>query len=272
EGMPPSLELWRLDRDGGPSRLLLAAAGDVAAGVAAAVREGGRTRSPLLLEAAKRPWPDAFARANALGFESLLPDVPDAGSHRYLVAAPGDLPCVLRTVHTGGDPPSYVVLLAEAAGSGDEVEIARQPTAGDPAVGGVWIRNSTAWLLSGSVGGGDPLRRTIALRRGSIARGAAQILLAHGRAERAKGDLESARLSLGRAVTADPRFVDALYAAAALDAVSGRSDAAVSLLRRAAEVDRRRVQVLGRDDADLVSLRNRQDVRKLLGLPSAPAG
>src|SRR3954466_7789747 len=40
EGMPPSLELWRLDRDGGPSRLLLAAAGDVAAGVAASVREG----------------------------------------------------------------------------------------------------------------------------------------------------------------------------------------------------------------------------------------
>ncbi|MFL5409345.1 MAG: tetratricopeptide repeat protein [Myxococcales bacterium] len=272
EGMPPSLELWRLDRDGGPSRLLLAAAGDVAAGVAAAVRERGRTRSPLLLEAAKRPWADAFARANALGFESLLPDVSDARSHGYLVAAPGDLPCVLRTVHTGGDPPSYVVLLAEAAGSGDEVEIARQPTAGDPAVGGVWIRNSTAWLLSGSVGRGDPLRRTIALRRGSIARGAAEILLAHGRAERAKGDLDSARLSLGRAVTADPRFVDALYAAAALDAVSGRPDAAVSLLRRAAEVDRRRVQVLGRDDADLVSLRNRQDVRKLLGLPSAPAG
>jgi tetratricopeptide (TPR) repeat protein len=273
EGMPPSLELWRLDRDGGPSRLLLAAPREVAAGVAATVREGGRRRSPLLLEASKAPWPDAFARANALGFESLLPDVPDTGSHRYLVAAPGDLPCVLRTVHADGDPPSYVVLLAEAsAGSGNEVEIARQPTAADPVEGGLWIRNSAVWLLSGSLGGGDPLRRTIALRRGSIARGAAQILLAHGRAERGKGNLDSARLFFGRAVTADPRFVEALYAAAAAEAVSGRPDAAVSLLRRAADVDRRRVQVLGRDDEDLVSLRNRQDVRKLLGLPSSPAG
>ena len=273
EGMPPSLTLWRLDRDGGPSRLLLAAPGEVASGVAATVREGGRTQSPLLLEASKTPWPDAFARAHALGFESLLPDVPEAGSHRYPIAAPGDLACVLRTAHLDGDPPSFVVLLGEVGvDASEEVEIARQPTAGDPFEGGLFIRNSTAWLLSGSVGGGDPLRRTIALRRGSIARGAAQILLAHGRAERAKGNLDSARLFFGRAVTADPRFVDALYAAAAVEAVSGRTDAAVSLLRRAADVDRRRVQVLGRDDEDLVSLRNRQDVRKLLGLPSSPAG
>jgi flagellar motor protein MotB len=57
-----------------------------------------------------------------------------------------------------------------------------------------------------------------------------------------------------------------------VEAVAGRADAAVALLRRAAGVDRRRVQVLGRDDEDLVSLRNRQDVRKLLGLPSSPAG
>jgi hypothetical protein len=273
EGMAPSLELWRLDRDGGPSRLLLAAPPDVAAGVAATVRERGRTRSPLLLEAAKTPWADAFARANALGFESVLPDVPDAGPHGYLVAAPGDLPCVLRTVHKGGDPPSHLVLLSEGpAGSGEEVEIARQPTAGDPVAGGLFLRNSTAWLLSGSLEGGDPLRRTIALRRGSIARGAAQILLAHGKAARAKGNLDSARLFLARAVTADPGFVDALYAAAALEAVAGRPDAAVALLRRAAGVDRRRVQVLGRDDEDLVSLRKRQDVRKLLGLPSSPPG
>src|SRR3954452_22322213 len=66
EGMPPSLELSRLDPDGGPSRLLPAAAGDVAAGVAASVREAGRTQSPLPLEAAKTPCPDAFAQANAL--------------------------------------------------------------------------------------------------------------------------------------------------------------------------------------------------------------
>ena len=83
---------------------------------------------------------------------------------------------------------------------------------------------------------------------------------------------DNARLQFGRAVAADPRFVDAIYAAAAVEALSGREEAAVALLRRAVGVDRRRVQVLGRDDADLVSLRNRPDVRKLLGLPRGPAG
>jgi tetratricopeptide (TPR) repeat protein len=271
EGMPPSLALWRLDRDGGPSRVLLAAPAEVAAQVGAAVRAAGRREGPLLYEAAKGPFVEAFARANALGFERLLPDVAEPGTHDYRVTATVGFAGFLRTALVGDDPPAFIVLLGESGPEAERVEIARQPIAGAPFEAGLWIRGSVAWFLSGSIGKGDPLRRTVGLRRGSIAHGLAQIHLARARADRAKGDVESARVQLVRAIAADPRFVDALYAAAAVEAVSGRPEAAVSLLRRAAEVDARRVQVLGRDDEDLVSLRGRQDVRKLLGLPR-PAG
>ena len=178
----------------------------------------------------------------------------------------------MRTALVDDDPPAFLVLLGEDGAGAERVEIARQPVAGEPFEAGLWIRGSVAWLLSGSIGKGDPLRRTLALKRGSIAHGVARIHLARARTDRAKGSVESARAELAQAIAADPRFVDALYAAAAAEAVSGRADAAVSLLRRAAEVDARRVQVLGRDDEDLVSLRGRQDVRKLLGLPRPPAG
>jgi tetratricopeptide (TPR) repeat protein len=272
EGMAPSLSLWRLDWDGGPSRVLLTAPAEVAAQVGAAVRERGRKATPLLSEAAKGPWVEAFARANALGFGRLLPDVAEPGTHDYRVTAGGGFAGFLRTALVDDDPPAFVVLLAEEGPGAERVEIARQPIAGAPFEAGLWIRGSVAWLLSGSIAKGDPLRRTIALRRGSIAHGVSRIHLARARADRAKGNVESARTELGRAIAADPRFVDALYAAAAAEAVSGRPEAAVSLLRRAAEVDARRVQVLGRDDEDLVSLRGRQDVRKLLGLPRPPAG
>ncbi|TMA23634.1 MAG: hypothetical protein E6J62_17075 [Deltaproteobacteria bacterium] len=271
EGMPPSLTLFRLDRDGGPSRVLLSAPAEVAAQVAAAVREQGHQAKPLLYEAAKSPFVEAFARANALGFERLLPDAAQAGTHDHRVDARG-FAGVLRTALVDDDPPAFLVLLGEDGAGAERVEIARQPVAGEPFEAGLWIRGSVAWLLSGSIGKGDPLRRTLALKRGSIAHGVARIHLARARTDRAKGSVESARAELAQAIAADPRFVDALYAAAAAEAVSGRADAAVSLLRRAAEVDARRVQVLGRDDEDLVSLRGRQDVRKLLGLPRPPAG
>src|SRR5947208_215498 len=66
EGMPPSLTLFRLDGEGGPSRVLLTAPDEVAARVAAAVREAGHQARPLLYDAAKGPFVEAFARANAL--------------------------------------------------------------------------------------------------------------------------------------------------------------------------------------------------------------
>lgn len=272
EGMPPSLGLWRLDREGGPSRLLLTAPRDIAMQVGASVREAGRREVSLLLGAAEGPWAEALARARALGFERLLPDAPEREGRRYQVATAGALAWSLRTALVDGDPPAFIVVLGEAAGGVDEVEIARQPIAGAPIEAGLWIRGPVAWLLSGSVGKGDPLRRTVALRRGSIGHGIARIHLARALAERARGKIDGARLELGRAIASDPGFVDALYAAAAAEAVSGRADAAVALLRRAAQVDARRVQVLGRDDGDLVSLRDRADVRKLLGLPRPPAG
>jgi tetratricopeptide (TPR) repeat protein len=244
----------------------------VAAQVASEVREAGHRQQPLLSEAARVPWADAFARANALGFEGLAPSVADPATHEHAVAGAGGFAGSLRTALVDGDPPAFVVLLGENGAAGDRVEIARQPVAGAPFQAGLWVRGSVAWLLSGSIGQGDPLRRTIALRRGSIAHGIAEIHFARARADRAKGNVESARTELGLAIAADPRFVDALYAAAAAEAVSGRAEAAVSLLRRAAQVDARRVQVLGRDDEDLVSLRGRPDVRKLLGLPRPQAG
>src|SRR5689334_24292738 len=43
---------------------------------------------------------------------------------------------------------------------GDEVELARQPIAGTPIEGDLWLWRGTGWLLSGSVAGGEPLRRS----------------------------------------------------------------------------------------------------------------
>jgi tetratricopeptide (TPR) repeat protein len=271
EGMPPSLTLFRLDRDGGPSRVLLAAPADVAGQVAAVVREAGHRAEPLLADAAKGPFADAFARANALGFEALAPEAAQPGTHDYRISTMA-FAGFLRTTLAGDDPPAFVVQLGEEGTGPERVEIARQPVAGEPFEVGLWVRGSVAWLLSGSIGKGDPLRRTLALRRGSIAHGISELHLGRAREDRKKARLESARAELAKAIAADPRFVDALYAAAAAEAVSGSPDAAVSLLRRAAQVDARRVQVLGRDDQDLVSLRGRPDVRKLLGLPRLPDG
>jgi len=269
EAVQPSLTLFRLDRDGGASRVLLTAPPDVAARVAAAVREAGHRTKPLLAEAARGPFSDAFARANALGFEPLEPEAAQPGTHDYRISTSA-FAGFLRTALADDDPPAFVVLLGDEGN--ERVEIARQPVAGDPFEVGLWVRGSVAWLLSGSIGKGDPLRRTLALRRGSIAHGIAELHLGRARADRSKGNVESARAELAKAIAADPRFVDALYAAAAAEAVSGSSEDAVALLRRAAQVDPRRVQVLGRDDQDLVSLRGRPDVRKLLGLPRAPPG
>jgi tetratricopeptide (TPR) repeat protein len=108
------------------------------------------------------------------------------------------------------------------------------------------------------------------LRRGSLSRGEARLHLARGRTAQAKGQLDARRRELALAVAADPGFVDALYAAAAFEAISGNEEAALSLLRRAAEADPRRVEVLARDDESLAPLRSRPEVRKLLGQRRPP--
>ena len=108
------------------------------------------------------------------------------------------------------------------------------------------------------------------MRRGSIARGEAQLHNGHGLADYAAGDLDAARREFDRAIAADAGFVDSLYNAASAAALSDRAEEAVALLRRAVAVDAARVQVLGRNDDDLKVLRKRADVRALLGLHRPP--
>src|SRR5258705_540130 len=71
-------------------------------------------------------------------------------------------------------------------------------------------------------------------------------------------------------VAADPLYVDAICNATSVAALEGREDEAVALLRQAAAIDPARVQVLGRNDGDLKSIRKRPEVRELLGLRRLP--
>ena len=108
------------------------------------------------------------------------------------------------------------------------------------------------------------------MRRASLPRGEARLHNLHGLEDHAAGDLAAARREFDRAIAADPAFLDALYNAASTAALADRAEDAVALLRRAAAVDPGRVQVLGRNDPDLRSVRARPDVRALLGLQRLP--
>jgi tetratricopeptide (TPR) repeat protein len=276
EGVAPRLELLVLDARGGETRRLAAAPEAAARAAAQKLRAEGRRPVPLLAAVVAEEWPDARAAAAASGFSSRAPAAPEPGKRRWpVIGAPGagSLPLVLRVALSAGDPPAFVLLLGERPGGevgGDEVELARQPIAGKPVEGELWLWERTAWLLSGSVADGEPLRRAVGLRRGSLARGESQIHNAHGYADYSAGDLDAARREFDRAIAADPRFIDALYNAASTAALADREADAVAYLRRAAEVDPRRVQVLGRDDDDFKVLRRRPDVRALLGLKRLP--
>jgi tetratricopeptide (TPR) repeat protein len=276
EGAAPRLELIALDARGGETRRLAAAPEGAAAAAAGKLRAQGRRPVPLLARVAAEERPEGQALAAASGFTPRAPAAPEPGKRRWPVTgAPGagSLPLALRSELTGGDPPAVVLLLGERLGgeaSGDEVELLRQPIAGTPVEGELWLCERTAWLLAGSVGDGTPLRRAVGLRRGSLARGESQIHNAHGFADYSAGDLDGARREFDRAIAADPRFVDALYNAASTAALADRVAEAIAYLRRAVEVDARRVQVLGRDDEDLKELRRRPDVRALLGLKRPP--
>jgi tetratricopeptide (TPR) repeat protein len=159
------------------------------------------------------------------------------------------------------------LLLSDEA---DEIELARMPLAGAAVRPERWIQAGIVWLLAGSVLPGEPLHRAVGVRRGSLARGEAELHNLHGFADYSAGELDAARREFARAIAADPLYVEALYNAASTEALADHAEEAVALLRRAAAVDPARVQVLGRNDEDFNALRRRPDVRALLGLHRLP--
>ena len=103
-----------------------------------------------------------------------------------------------------------MVLLLSDRPSGDDVELARMPLTGVPVRPQVFLEDGVAWLLAGSVRAGPPLRRTVGLRRARIRRGEAQLHNAHGLADYAAGELDSARREFDRAIAVDPGYVDVI--------------------------------------------------------------
>ena len=265
EGAPPQLDLIALDAKGGPTRHLAAAPEDKVRAVAGRLRAEGRKPVPLLAATISESWPDALAIASREGF-NFGDTIPNSRGTESSKVSPN---LGLRVAVEGGDPPG-VALRLRLEGTGEEVELARQPISGTPIEGNLWRAGDVVWLLSGSVADGEPLRRAIGLRRGSLRRGEAELHNRRGLALRAARDFAGASGEFDRAIAADPAYVEPLYNAASTAALSGRDEAAVVLLRRAAEVDWRRVQVLGRSDESLGTLRQRADVRDILGMKRPP--
>ena len=268
DGQPPELALLAFGRAGVPSRLLLVAPADTAAAIARRLREEGHKPRPLLAEAVVLGWPSALERARELGFFPRGAARPDPDRQTLPiqgVARIGKLALLLRVAVEGEE---LRLLLGD--GGGDEVELARMNVPGTRLAHILWIEAGVAWLLAGSVQPGEPLHRAAGVRRAVLARGEAQLHRLHGLEDRAASDLDAARREFARAIACDPLYLDGLYDAATTAAAQGNAEEAVELLRRAAAVDPGRVQVLGRDDADLKPLRKRADVRALLGLRRLP--
>ena len=268
EGEAPHLTLLALRHDG-PTRTLVEAPPERASAVAARLHAVAERPEPALSTAIALEWPAALSRAKELGFAPRAAATPEPGRALWQVkGAPeaGSLPLSLRVSRAE----DAMVLLLSDRPSGDDVELARMPLTGVPVGPQVFLEDGVAWLLAGSVRAGPPLRRTVGLRRARIRRGEAQLHNAHGLADYAAGELDSARREFDRVIAADPGYVDGLYNAAATAALSDRQEDAVAFLRRAAAIDPSRVQVLGRNDDDLKSLRRRADVRALLGLRRPP--
>ncbi|MBZ5655007.1 MAG: hypothetical protein LAO56_06970 [Acidobacteriia bacterium] len=271
EGEAPRLSLLAWPAAGESSRALLEAPPDRARAVARRIRESGGRPLPLLAAIAAEEWPEAAAAMAAQGFLPAPPADPDPGGGTFRIAGAeeaGALPLSLRVAPAS--QPASVLLLSGGAPGGAEVELARMPLAGKPVEPRLWIRGGVAWLLCGSVLPGRPLRRAIGLRRASLRRGEAELHNLHGLADSGAGDVDAARREFGRAIAADPGYFDALYNAAAAAALADHADEAVALLRRAAAIDPARVQVAGRNDEDLRSIRGRPDVRALLGMRRMP--
>ncbi len=268
EGAEPRLALSLWGRAGEPARTVLVAPRERSRAVAEEIRELGSRPVPLLAAAVEREWPQASAAAAAQGYPARPPAEPGPGELWRISGASdaGALPLSLRTTMT--PLPALVLLLSD--GGSEEVELARMPLSGTPAPARLWLQGSMAWLLSGSVLAGKPLRRAIGLRRASLLRGEARLHNLHGLENHWAGESEAARREFDRAIAADPAFLDGLYNAAAAAALADRAEEAVALLGRAAAIDPARVQVLGRNDPDLQSVRGRADVRALLGLRRLP--
>jgi hypothetical protein len=273
DGEEPRLTLLAFGRGGEPTRTLLEASRERAAAVARRLHADGRQRAPVLDRLVAAEWPEALAKAAQLGYARRPPAPPEPGSERFRVTGARDagaLPLALRLAQVDRPALATALLLSDPASPEEEVELARMPLAGAPVVPELWIRSGVVWLLAGSVLDGEPLHRAVGVRRGSLARGEAELHNLHGFADYSAGDLDPARREFARAIAADPRYVDALYNAASTAALADRVEEAVDLLRRAAAVDPARVQVLGRNDEDLKSLHKRADVRALLGLRRLP--
>lgn len=270
DGRPPRLSLLLLDRSG--ARTELVAPAEVAAAVAGEIAAAGRKPLPLLQALVAARWPQAVERAADLGFFAHPPAPPVPGRERWELTGAASLGSIPLSLRLDASEAALALLLSERPGgdSGEEVELARLPLSGAPIAPQLFVQAGAAWLVGGSVGASRVLHRAVGVRRGSIARGEAELHNGHGLADYAAGDLDAARREFDRAIAADPTFVDGLYNAAASAALSDREEDAVSLLRRAAAVDPGRVQVLGRNDEDLKLLRKRADVRALLGLRRPP--
>lgn len=277
EGGPPRLELLRLDREGTPAGERVRAPDAVARAVAARVLGEGARPEPLLEAAVTSAWPEALHTARDIwGLASPEPPrLVAAGSLGIAGAPPARTPLLLRLA-SAGDTRAQALYLAEAAGGPTpgpgEVLLARMPLVGEPVPPRLFVRGGAAWLLAGSVGRGEPLRRTVGLRAGDLRAGESELHARRGADALARGDLAAARRALDLAVAARPRSVVALYHAARLAAREGREGDALASLRAAAAVDLRRLQVLQRPDDGLAPLRARPEVREILGLRAGSEG
>jgi hypothetical protein len=272
DGVPPQLRLIIFDARGGPTSQVLEARPEIAQSVAARLLAEGERPLPVLEELVRAQWGQAAVKARELGFVQARPALPEPGSARFAVtgaAANGALPLIVSEREVDGPPRALALFLGEKAG-GAEVELVRMPLSGRPVAPQLYLADGTVWLLSGSFREGEPLHRTVGLRRARLGRGEAELHNLHGLTDYAAGDLDAARREFGRAIAADPGFVDPLYNAATTAALCDDDEAALALLKRAAAADPARVQVLGRDDEDLRDLRRRRDVRELLGTRRTP--
>src|SRR5258708_4357417 len=124
-----------------------------------------------------------------------------------VVTARGDgpplSPLLLRRAES--HPAALILLLSEqpAGGSGEEVELARATLVGTPVAPQLFLQNGVAWVLAGSVLEGEPLHRALGVRRGSIARGEAQLHNNHGPAPYSPRGLDASPLGIPRALPAD---------------------------------------------------------------------
>jgi tetratricopeptide (TPR) repeat protein len=270
DGAPPTLAVFVWGKPGAPSRTLLTASPEKARTVAANIRTSGNRPAPLLASAISAEWPDAFDAAAAAGFRSRAPADPAPGRQTWRIAGAADAGALPLTLRVARSPDPAALLLLDDGSGGEPVELARMPLAGTAFEPQLFIHAAVAWMLAGSTLEGQPLRRAVGLRRASLRQGEAQLHTLHGLADSRAGDVDAARREFDRALAADPEYFDALYDAAAAAALADRADEAVALLRRAAAVDPKRVQVLGRNDEDLRSIRARPDVRAILGMRRLP--